>query len=125
MLSVCAETGWLRIVQGYRRDRTGIPQDAHAIPFTQTQTQTKTQTKLYRGTKLSFGEFKNVKLTKEEHDRLKTSYGNRIDAAIEVLDTYIESKGKRYKSHYAVMKKGGWVWKETKPEGDGFVSRFE
>ena len=59
--------------------------------------------------KKGFGEFGNVKLTDAEYDKLKEFYGDNIDIAISVLDNYLASKGKRYKSHYAVMKKNGWV----------------
>ena len=59
--------------------------------------------------KKGFGEFGNVKLTDVEYDKLKEFYGDNIDIAISVLDNYLASKGKRYKSHYAVMKKNGWV----------------
>lgn len=59
--------------------------------------------------KKGFGEFGNVKLTDAEYDKLKEIYGDNIDIAISVLDNYLASKGKRYKSHYAVMKKNGWV----------------
>jgi len=59
---------------------------------------------------LAYGELLNVKLTDEEHAKLKLAYGQALDDAIDILDAYIASKGKKYKSHYAVMKRGGWVW---------------
>ena len=62
-----------------------------------------------------YGEFQNVKLTKEEHKKLQTIYKTdlRFNAAIEILSNYIESKGKdKYKSHYAVLNKNQWVYEK-------------
>lgn len=51
-----------------------------------------------------YGEFKNVFLFKGEYEKLILKEGKeRTDAAIEVLGSYMESKGKRYKSHYAAL----------------------
>ena len=47
-----------------------------------------------------YGEFKNVKLTDEEYKKLEEK-GLLND--IEKLSSYIESKGVRYKSHYATI----------------------
>jgi hypothetical protein len=60
------------------------------------------------------GEFGNVRLTDDEYAKLAEAYGDTLTKAIETLDNYIESKGKRYKSHYATMKRGGWVWERVK-----------
>lgn len=57
-----------------------------------------------------FGEFSNVKMTKEEQGKLIDAHGQAwFDKAIDILDNYMASKGKTYKSCYATMKKGGWV----------------
>ncbi|MCK5614533.1 phage replisome organizer N-terminal domain-containing protein [Candidatus Pacearchaeota archaeon] len=54
--------------------------------------------------KKEFGEFKNVKLTEEEHKKLFDLMGEKnLNILIFELDTYIESKGRRYKSHYATI----------------------
>ena len=45
-----------------------------------------------------YGQFKNVRLTKAEFDKLYSAKGKIRD-----LDEYIESTGKKYKSHYAVL----------------------
>ena len=47
-----------------------------------------------------YGEFKNVKLKKEEYDKLEKS---NLLPYIEKLSSYIASKGKKYKSHYATI----------------------
>jgi hypothetical protein len=71
--------------------------------------------------KAKFGEFKNVKLTKIEFEKLIQIYHGNHDLlkAIEILDSYIETKGKKYKSHYAVLGKTNWVYervyKDSKP----------
>lgn len=63
--------------------------------------------------KLTFGEYKNVKLTDEEFKKLVSEYGStETDKAIQFLDEYVEMKGVKYKSHYLVMKK--WVFDAVK-----------
>lgn len=51
-----------------------------------------------------YGEFKNVKLTKEEYSKLLEKLGeNNTLILIEELSSYMASKGKRYSSHYATI----------------------
>ena len=50
------------------------------------------------------GEFKNVLLAEEELKKLINQYGtNATKKLIEELSSYIQSSGKRYKSHYATL----------------------
>lgn len=56
-----------------------------------------------------YGEFKNVKLTEEEYKKLEE---RNLLPYIEKLSSYIASKGKKYKSHYATILT--WSRKETK-----------
>ena len=54
--------------------------------------------------KETYGEFQQVKLKEEEHRKLVERFGEkRINEMIFELDTYIASKGRRYKSHYATI----------------------
>jgi len=68
-----------------------------------------------------YGEMQKVKLFPEEYQKLIHAHGESdTQAAIEILDGYIASKGKRYQSHYATMKTGSWVWdrvEEQKKKG--------
>jgi len=50
--------------------------------------------------KKKFGEFNNVLLTEEEYTKLEN---NNLLFYIEKLSAYLESTGKRYKSHYATI----------------------
>ena len=50
--------------------------------------------------KKKFGEFQNVLLTDEEYHKLEKS---NLLPYIEKLSSYIASKGKKYKSHYATI----------------------
>ena len=52
--------------------------------------------------KNQYGFFKNVLLTDEEYHKLREKYTDFADR-IERLSGYIESTGKRYKSHYATI----------------------
>ena len=58
-----------------------------------------------------YGEFKNVKLTDDEYNKLKE---RELLPYIEKLSSYIASKGKRYKSHYATILT--WSRKEQKED---------
>ena len=77
--------------------------------------------------KNSFGEFKNVKLTEQEYKNLIIDYGElKANEFITRLDNYIESTGKRYKSHYATIL--NWIRKEQadkKQSGKVKKTRFE
>jgi len=61
-----------------------------------------------------YGEFQGVKLTDDEYKKLLDAQGEtRLTLGIEILDDYMRAKGKRYKDHYAVMKKNSWVWQRV------------
>ena len=70
--------------------------------------------------KEKFGVFKNVLLTQEEYEKLKSQfpdYSDRIDR----LSEYLASSGKQYKSHYATIL--GWARKDkqkAKKQGSVF-----
>lgn len=54
--------------------------------------------------KISHGEFRNVLLTTEEHDKLVAKFGSSVTADfIERVSRYVESKGRKYRSHYATI----------------------
>jgi hypothetical protein len=54
--------------------------------------------------KNTYGEFKNVKMTTAEFEKLVQAEGaERANALIEELSSYLASSGKRYKSHYATL----------------------
>lgn len=52
--------------------------------------------------KENFGEFENVKLTKEEYEKLKEKFSD-WKQKIDKLSVYLKSKGDKYKSHYATI----------------------
>jgi hypothetical protein len=53
--------------------------------------------------KSKYGEFKNVLLTDDEYKKLTERFPNDCKERIERLSLYIESQGKKYKSHYATI----------------------
>jgi len=64
-----------------------------------------------------FGEFKNVFLTNKEFEKLKASFGEAgANQRIENLSSYVASKGKKYKSHYATILT--WERKNKKSKQD-------
>lgn len=70
--------------------------------------------------KKKYGEFKNVLLTDEQKEKLKVRYGRDVAMGlVEELSVGIESKGYKYKSHYATIiawakKKGVQIVTSTK-----------
>lgn len=66
--------------------------------------------------KHAYGENKHVMLTIEEGQKLRESYGADLGTAIQILDDYITNRGKqarRYKSHFAVLRRNNWVWQKV------------
>lgn len=63
--------------------------------------------------KHKYGEYKNVLLTDEEYEKLSKECN--VQEMIERLSAYIESKGTKYKSHYATIR--NWVRRDRK-EGE-------
>lgn len=64
-----------------------------------------------------YGELKNVKLTKEEYNKLLAEHSN-LNLAIEKLDTWLGTSGSKNKNkpHYAYFKSNSWVWENLKTE---------
>lgn len=65
--------------------------------------------------KHKYGEYKNVLLTDEELQKLKTEFSD-YESRIESLSSYVASTGKKYKSHYATIRNWARKDKETKPQ---------
>ena len=62
-----------------------------------------------------YGEYRHVKLTDQERDKLMDEYGEaETSAAIKYLDEYIEMKGYKARSHYLAIKK--WVFDAVNKE---------
>jgi len=53
--------------------------------------------------KKKYGEFENVLLSDDEYKKLKSRYPDMFLDYIERLSLYLESKGAKYKSHYATI----------------------
>jgi len=64
--------------------------------------------------KHKYGEYKNVLLTDEELQKLKTEYSDWKER-IERLSSYVASTGKKYKSHYATIR--NWARKDAEKPG--------
>lgn len=55
------------------------------------------------GTRLMFGEYRNVFLTEKDYKRLKADF-SELDTLIEQLSAYIQSTGKKYVDHAATLR---------------------
>lgn len=65
--------------------------------------------------KIAFRE--QVLLTQEEFDKLTALHGKEsLDEMLDVLNSYKGQHGKKYKSDYHTMLKGGWVAKKVEQE---------
>lgn len=67
----------------------------------------------------ALGEFANVLLTEEELEKLKERFPYDWQERVERLSEYIQSKGKRYKSHYATILSWGRKDEERKAQARG------
>lgn len=96
-------------------------------PLTETTTENTTKTTttakaVKKEKKERYGELQTVLLSSDERSVLESQYsaaGKDLNVAIEILDSYIGSTEKKYKSHRAVLKKGNWVWERTPIKGAG------
>lgn len=66
--------------------------------------------------KHQYGEFKNVLLTDDEHEKLTSRFPDDLEIRIERLSGYVASTGKSYKSHYATII--SWSKKDKVNAGD-------
>lgn len=84
----------------------------------QPQTKNIKNEKKEKNIKNIYGEYKHVRLTDSERDRLFNDYGeSETLEAIRFLDEYIEMKGYKAKNHYLCIRK--WVFdaiKRDKPQ---------
>lgn len=81
-----------------------------SYPVSHNDTSTIRQTeKPAKPVKHKYGEYKNVLLTDDELNKLKTEYSDWQDR-IERLSSYVASTGKKYKSHYATIR--NWAKKD-------------
>ena len=58
-----------------------------------------------KSTPIFYGEFKNVRLSKEEYKNLKNKLQGHTETMIEKLSRYMESSGKTYQNHYVTILK--------------------
>lgn len=73
--------------------------------------------------KHKYGEYKNVFLTDEELEKLKNEYPDYLER-IERLSSYVESTGKKYKSHYATIRNWARNDKKTVPQTEKVYDDF-
>ena len=70
-----------------------------------------------KAVKHKYGEYKNVLLTDDELQKLKSEYSD-YEERIERLSSYVASTGKKYKSHYATIR--NWARKDSKPVNSAY-----
>ena len=56
-----------------------------------------------KSTPIFYGQYKNVRLSKEEYQNLKDKLQGHTETMIEKLSRYIKSSGKYYKDHYVTI----------------------
>ena len=74
--------------------------------------------------KITFGDYKNVRLTSGEHEKLIADFGaSETAAAVKFLDEYIAEKGYKSKSHYLALRR--WVFDAVKEKAPPVRNRFQ
>ena len=58
-----------------------------------------------KSTPIFYGQYKNVRLSKEEYKNLKEKLNSHTDIMINKLARYMKSSGKTYQNHYATILK--------------------
>ena len=78
--------------------------------------QTKNEKNEKNDKKNIYGEYKHVRLTQKQYDKLVDDYGEELlKAAIKYLDEYMQMKGRKYSDHNLVLRK--WVFDAVKGKG--------
>ena len=93
--------------------QSGTPSGTQSGNINKTKNINKNKTKKEIN-KEKFVEFENVFLSEQEFEKLKARFKNEAEVYIERLSNYIESSGKRYKSHYATIL--SWAEKDKQIE---------
>lgn len=103
------QTIWQKGQMDLPKKANGIGKKGEPIPFSNTDKEQLEREHAKRERKLAkeeskkrYGTFNNVLLTDDEYQLLKSKIKNRDDK-ISTLSEYIESTGKKYKSHYATL----------------------
>lgn len=68
-----------------------------------------------KSTKHKYGEYKNVLLTDDEFEKLKSEFAD-YQQRIERLSSYMASTGKSYKNHLATIR--NWARRDIKPKAE-------
>lgn len=88
-----------------RAEKKVIKKNAHHVNRQQVERQT-------------YGEFRNVYLSSDEHANLSSANGaERLADLIERLSCYMTSRGKAYRNHYAVLR--NWARNDDAKPGGG------
>lgn len=104
----------------YNRRKCGTPEKPVIVDKNRVNVNKSTHTK-QNNTKQNntkqkvYGEFQNVLLTDAEYQKLEDRFNTRVPEIIEELSLGIESKGYKYKSHYAAILN----WQRRKEENGG------
>lgn len=107
-------------IESIRKDLTSLP-DHETTVRRLLEKYPENKSKPQKTEKKAYGEQQKVKLTDEEYAKLRELYGNKLNAAIEKLDVYLASHNKKYASHYAVMRRGNWVYTEIAKDPDADI----
>lgn len=99
-------------IKNNQNNSNEIKRNQNNQSFLETETETRNGNKKQETEK--YGELGYVRLTAEQYATLKEKYPN-LDAAIEVLDTWLGTNGSKHrnKNHYAYFKQNSWVWERV------------
>ena len=90
--------------------------DGNAIDKDKSKNKNKDKEILGKPTRHKYGNYKNVLLSDDDLEKLKTEFPKDWQSRIERLSEYIASSGKKYKSHLATIR--SWARKDKPAKGD-------
>lgn len=130
--AACDRTKWYALSEKGKsilhRGQTDLPYRANAFapqgkPIPDINTDINTDIKeIDKEKRHRYGEYKNVLLSDADMEKLKAEFPD-WEERIERLSEYIETSGKSYKSHLAVIR--AWARKETPKRSRGYGEGFK
>ena len=103
----------LGIPNGYQMD-TQVSLGQDSVELVKDNIEALPEPKNKKPVKHKYGEYKNVLLSDEDMEKLKTEFPTDFQERIERLSCYKESTGKSYKNDLATIR--NWARKDTKPQ---------
>lgn len=104
-----SETGGARRLREYRKNTPKLPTGTN-VPNCNLDIDIEIEKEIEKDIRHKYGEYKNVLLTDEQFEKLKTDYPFDWQERIEKVSLYCQSTGKKYKDYLATIR--NWANKD-------------